>query len=409
LAERADLWAVSGSTVIVMLGQGIIAPVLPLYAADFGVSLTMIGVVLSAFALARMVLNTPLGLVADRKGRRPLLVGGPVVLAIGMAGSGFAPNVGVLIGWRFVSGVGSAMYMTGAMIYLADIAGPEQRARYLGINQAAVQLGVSIGPAIGGLISEAFGLRSPFYFVAGSAALAGLYAWFRLAETRPERPPQTDRGYRRGAGRSLLRSPGFVPVSLVALAVFLTRGTARGSLVPLMGWEVFGMSPGKLGLLLSAMSAVNLALLLPAAWIADRFGRRIAIIPSLVGTAVALVLFGLADSLPPFLVAAGVLALASSGSGPAPAAFAADTAPDEMRGLAFGIYRTAADFGLLIGPPLLGAIADAAGFGPAFYANAGLVAGVALVFAIWGRAAPRSPAPGDSGLRESREGQVSAG
>src|SRR3970040_1879000 len=66
----------SGSTVIVMLGQGIIAPVLPLYAADFGVSLTMIGVVLSAFALARMVLNTPLGLVADRQGRPPPRVAG---------------------------------------------------------------------------------------------------------------------------------------------------------------------------------------------------------------------------------------------------------------------------------------------------------------------------------------------
>jgi MFS transporter, DHA1 family, multidrug resistance protein len=389
MSDRADLWAVSGSTVIVMLGQGIIAPVLPLYAADFGVSLTMIGVVLSAFALARMVLNTPLGLVADRKGRRPLLVGGPLILAVGMAGSGFAPNIGVLIVWRFVSGVGSAMYMTGAMIYLADIAGPDQRARYLGTNQAAVQLGVSIGPAIGGLISEVFGLRSPFYFVAGSATLAALYAWFRLVETRPDRAPQTERNGKRGQWRLLLRSPGFLSVSLVAMAVFLTRGTARGSLVPLMGSEIFGMSAGKLGLLLSAMSALNLLLLPTAGWIADRFGRRIAIIPSLAGTAFALTLFGLADSLPPFLVAAGVLAVASSVSGPAPAAFAADAAPDDMRGLAFGIYRTAGDFGLLIGPPLLGAIADAVGFGPAFFVNAGLVAGVGVVFAIWGWPAPR--------------------
>ena len=389
MSERADLWAVSGSTVIVMLGQGIIAPVLPLYAADFGVSLTMIGVVLSAFALARMILNTPLGLLADRRGRRPLLVGGPLVLAIGMAGSGLAPNVGVLIAWRFVSGIGSAMYMTGAMIYLADIAGPDQRARYLGTNQAAVQLGVSIGPAIGGLIAEAFGLRAPFYFVAGSATLAALYAWFRLSETRPDGSAETGMSTKRGEWRALVRSPGFASVSLVAMVVFLTRGTARGSLVPLMGSEIFGMSAGKLGLLLSAMSALNLVLLPAAGWIADRFGRRVAIIPSLAGTAFALALFGLADSLPPFLVAAGFLAVASSVSGPAPAAFAADAAPAEMRGLAFGIYRTAGDFGLLIGPPLLGAVADAVGFGPAFFVNAGLVAGAGLVFAVWGRPAPR--------------------
>ena len=91
----------------------------------------------SMFALARLILNIPLGLLSDRYGRRILLIGGPIVTAIGMIGSGLSMSIEVLLAWRFVAGAGSAMYMTGAMIYLTDISTPETRARFIGTNQGA--------------------------------------------------------------------------------------------------------------------------------------------------------------------------------------------------------------------------------------------------------------------------------
>src|SRR5690606_32911699 len=145
-------------------------PVLPLFADQFGVGTAMIGLTLSTFALARLILNVPLGVLADRYGRRMLLISGPPVTAVGMIGSGFSQAIVQLLAWRFVAGAGSAMYMTGAQIYLADISTPENRARFIGTNQGALLLGVSIGPGVGGLIAEFWGLRAPFYVV-GLAAL----------------------------------------------------------------------------------------------------------------------------------------------------------------------------------------------------------------------------------------------
>ncbi len=369
-----------------MLGQGIVSPVLPLFADTFNVGLAAIGATMSAFALARMVLNTPLGLASDRFGRKPLLVGGPLVVAMGMVGSGLAPSIAVLIAWRFVAGVGSAMYMTGAMAFLADIATPDRRARFLGTNQAAIQLGVSAGPAIGGLVAEQYGLRAPFWVVTVFAVSAAAYSAIRLPETLKQREPgASTKGRNRGAVKALFRSRAYTSILLVIMTIFLTRGTARASLLPLEGSIEFGLGAGEIGLILSGMEAVNLLALPFTATLADRFNKRFLIIPALIGMTIALTAFALADTITWFLVAAGMQAVATSMAGPAPAAFAADSAPAEARGLAFGIYRTAGDFGLFIGPPVLGAVADASGFGAAFGANAVLVSIVAVVFWAWGR------------------------
>ncbi|MGF1666605.1 MAG: MFS transporter [Acidimicrobiia bacterium] len=371
---------------IVMLGQGIVAPVLPLFAETFNVGLVAIGATMSAFALARMVLNTPLGLASDRVGRKQLLVGGPLVVAVGMVGSGLAPSIGVLIAWRFVAGVGLAMYMTGAMAFLADIATPDRRARFLGTNQAALQLGVSVGPAIGGLMAELYGLRTPFWVVTGFAMTAAAYSALRLPETLKVREPGVStKGRNRGAVKVLFRSRAYTSILLVVMIIFLTRGTARASLLPLQGSSEFGLGAGEIGLILSGMEAINLLTLPLTASLADRFNRRFLIIPALVGMTIALSVFAAGNTLTWFLVAAGLQAIATSIAGPAPADFAADTAPAEARGLAFGIYRPAGDFGLFIGPLVLGAVADVAGFGPAFGANAVLVGVVAVVFWVFGR------------------------
>ena len=85
-----------------MAGQGVVGPVVPLYARDFGVSASVVGLTLTVFALARLILNVPAGLIADRFGRRVLLIGGPILTSIGMFGSGFANSIESLLVWRFV-------------------------------------------------------------------------------------------------------------------------------------------------------------------------------------------------------------------------------------------------------------------------------------------------------------------
>ena len=116
MKKYEQLIAICLSTVMVMAGQGIISPVLPLYADSFGVSTALVGATFAVFGLARLVTNVPAGLMADRSGRRRLLVGGPLITAVGMFGSGLAGTIWVLLVFRFVAGLGSALYMTGATI-----------------------------------------------------------------------------------------------------------------------------------------------------------------------------------------------------------------------------------------------------------------------------------------------------
>lgn len=374
--------AVSVSTALVMTGQGMAGPVLPVFAREFGVSLAAVGATVAAFGLARLLLNVPLGSLADRRGRRILLVGGPLVFAIGMTGAGLAGGIVSLTAWRFVSGAGSAMYMTGALVYLTDVSTPANRGRLIGVNQGALLFGQAIGPGLGGLIADAVGIRAPFFVIGAAGLLASIHAYFRLEETRPKNSRQH---FEHGAEtrprwREIIGSRTFLSIALVNFVIFFTRAGSKNTLMPLEGVTVLGLSVGEIGLVLTGIALINLALLSPAANFSDRHGRTRAIVPSLFGVAAALTVISLAGDVTWFLVGAGILAVSTAISGPAPAAFAADNAPEVSRGVSLGMFRTAGDVGLLVGPPLLGWIADAGGYGIAFATNAGLVAVAAVVF-----------------------------
>lgn len=383
--------AVSVSTALVMTGQGVIGPVLPIYARRFGVSLAAVGGTVAAFGLARLLLNMPLGALSDRWGRRFLLVGGPLVVSVSMVGCGLAGGIVSLTAWRFVAGAGSAMYMTGALVYLADVSTLANRARLIGFNQGALLFGQSIGPGLGGLIAEQFGIRAPFFFIAGSTLIAGVYGWARLEETRPSRRavatvadgPTAKSGLRRRL--AVLGSRAFLAVALVNFAVFFTRASSRLTMIPLAGTDRFGLGVGEVGAVLTAMAVVNLVLLPAASSAADRWGRVRVITPSMVLSAGGLALLALAGDTTVFLAGAGVLALATSIGGPAPAAFAADSVPPENRGFSLGLFRTFGDLGLMVGPPLLGFVADTGGYGWAFGVNAIVVVALTVVFvaAVW--------------------------
>jgi MFS transporter, DHA1 family, multidrug resistance protein len=397
------------ATGIIMLGQGITAPVLPLYAASFGVSVASVGLTIAAFGLARMLLNIPVGLLSDRFGRRLVLVGGPIVVAIGSLLSGTADSLWLLLVWRFLSGAGSAMYMTGATVFITDIADARSRARMMGLNQASLLAGTSMGPALGGIIAEVADFRMPFFVVAALSAICAVWAFRSIPETNTLARRTESRAADLARGSSfwretwaLMTNLPFFLISMVTLAVFLTRTGGRQTVLPLLGADEFGMSPGTIGLLFTLMSLLNLAAVPYAGSLADRFGRKAVIVPSSLVTVVSLVMFALSGSML-FLFLTGVVHGAATGfSGPAPAAYAADVAPERARGFAMGVYRTYSDIGFVVGPPLLGWLSDVGGYSGALYFNAGLVLVATALFAalaketVGPRAPTARPVPGSS-------------
>jgi DHA1 family multidrug resistance protein-like MFS transporter len=403
LIENQTLLILCATTIVVMMGHGIISPVLPLYAQSFGVGTAMIGLTITVFGAARLVVNLPAGLLSERYGRRLLLFGGPAVMALGSLGSGFAPTFGWLIASRFVSGAGSAMYMTGAIILLTDITTDENRGRLMSIYQGSLLAGVAIGPAVGGFVAEAFGLAAPFFLVAALAGLTMLWSFGRMPETaqrQREATPPPERGGGETPARqsarqsvmSVLARPGFLLVCLLTLSIFLTRTGGRLTLLPLVGENRLGMSPGTLGLVFAMMTVLNLLTLAPAGTMIDKLGRKAVIVPSALLTGAALLLFAVSGEVWVFVLAGVLHGFGTGIVGPAPAAYAADVAPAAMRGLTMSLYRTFGDAGFVIGPVLLGWLADLAGFGWALAFNAMVLVSIALLFAVFARETLRRPA-----------------
>lgn len=364
-----------------MAGQGVVGPVLPLYARDFGVSATMVGLTLTVFALARLILNIPAGLIADRFGRRVLLIGGPILTSIGMFGSGFAGDIWSLLIWRFVAGAGSAFFMSGALIYLIDIAPPDLRARYVATNQWALSVGVALGPGLGGLVAERWGLAAPFHLVGVIALFAAVYAVFRLPETRRSSSPKLkDESPAREAAR-IARSGPFLAIAFVTGTIFMTRAGTRATLVPLHADETLAWGPGELGLVFTVTGVMTLFTLWPATWATENIGRASVILFSAMTAALGTFVIGSSSTPMWFVLGNLILTLGTGTAGPAPAAFVADLFPERMRGLGVGLYRSAGDVGFVLGPPALGWLSDNASMSVAFQ-TAGCLVGAAGVYFV---------------------------
>ena len=383
LQEFEKLLVLCFATFLVMAGQGVVGPVLPLYAKDFGVSATVVGLTLTVFALARLILNVPAGIIADRFGRRILLIGGPILTSIGMFGSGFSGDIWSLLIWRFVAGAGSAFYMSGALIYLIDIAPSDRRARYVATNQWALSVGVALGPGIGGLVAERWGLAAPFHLVGAIGLVAALYAIFRLPETRNSMSADSDgtRTHLRKAS-VIIRSTPFVAIAFVTGTIFMTRAGTRATLVPLHADETLAWGPGEIGLVFTVTGVMTLFTLWPATWATENIGRASVILFS--GIAAALGTFVIASSSTPlwFVIGNVILTLGTGTAGPAPAAFVADLFPEQLRGLGIGLYRSAGDIGFVLGPPALGWLSDSASMSIAFQAAGCLVGAAGIYFVL---------------------------
>jgi MFS transporter, DHA1 family, multidrug resistance protein len=391
--RKRTLIGLTGQVFLSLLGIGIVGPVLPLYAQSFGVSAAMVGSLVTVFGLARLFTNLPAGRLADRLGRKPLLVGGMGLVSVSALLSGLAPTFAPLLAFRFIQGIGSAMQTTGAMVALSDISTIEDRGRIMSLYMGSLLLGASLGPSVGGLVGQQWGFRAPFFAYSFLALLGTLWAFFLTPETLKKGTGSRARG-KAGQGESLrdilallgklMRDGRFVAVSFVSLVIFMTRAGSRSTVLPLFA-DSIGLGPGQIGLVLTIMAAINLVAVRSAGVFADRFGRKAVIVPSAMLTAIALVVFPMSHSYGTFIAAAALWGLGTAFVGPAPAAYVADIAPEGQRGTTMGLFKTFGDVGVTLGPLILGWLSDKLSYGAAFQTNAILFVLAGLMFAVLAR------------------------
>lgn len=179
--SRSPLVIIFITIFIDLIGFGIVIPVLPLYAEQFGASEEVIGVLIAIYSAMQFVFAPILGRLSDRVGRRPVLLVSLIGTSIGFLLMGFADALWLLFVARAIDGITGGNIST-AQAYIADVTPPDQRSRGMGLIGAAFGLGFIFGPAIGGamsLISPA----APFFFAAALAAVNATALYFRLPES----------------------------------------------------------------------------------------------------------------------------------------------------------------------------------------------------------------------------------
>lgn len=177
-----------------VLGIGIIIPILPELIKEFAGGSTAaagrwFGLLAASYGAAQFLFAPVLGALSDRVGRRPVILAALFGLGADYVVMGLAPSIGWLFAGRLAAGVMGAS-ITTANAYVADISGPENRAKNFGLIGAAFGLGFIFGPALGGLLGDV-GLRLPFFAAAGLALVNCLYGYFVLPESLP--PEKRDR------------------------------------------------------------------------------------------------------------------------------------------------------------------------------------------------------------------------
>jgi len=381
--ENRRLLPIFAMIALMMSGNGLVAPILSLYAQTFSVASTLVGALITVFGVGRLLANMPAGVLSQRFRRRPMLALGPAVVVGSSIGAALAGSFPELVLWRFVQGIGSGIYMTTSAAALADNAAPDQRGRVMALYQGALLLGAGIGPGIGGLLAQNFGYTAPFWALAAVAVAALLTALFSFEESSP--PPRSRETPRAPLG--ILLQPMFAVACLASFSVFFTRTAAQWLLIPLVGHERFGLGLDQIGLALTAMAVANFAVLPWAGGFVDRWGSRSAAVLStlLLGLGVAAVAAAVSPAM--FWAAMVVIGVAGGINGPAVAAYAVDIVPRDLYGPSIGLQRTAGDAGFVIGPLAVGLLDDLTAFGHTggLVLTALVLFATALAFSRWAR------------------------
>ncbi|MGX6443373.1 MFS transporter [Neobacillus sp. K501] len=167
---------------LVMIGFGIIIPVLPFYAEKMGANPTQLGLLMAVYSLMQLIFAPIWGRLSDRIGRKPVMMIGIAGLALSFFLQALASQLWVLFAARIIGGMLSAANMPTAMAYVADITTPENRGKGMGIVGAAVGLGFVFGPAIGGVFSKS-SMSMPFYLAGASSLITLILVFFLLKES----------------------------------------------------------------------------------------------------------------------------------------------------------------------------------------------------------------------------------
>jgi len=379
-SSRGPLGVVFFTIFLDLLGFGIIIPIQPFYAEAFGASPTVVTLLGASYSLMQFVFAPFWGRLSDRYGRRPIILTSITIGAVGYLIFGLAGSLGVLFAARMLSGFGNANIAT-AQAVIADVTGPADRAKGMGLIGAAFGLGFIFGPALGGFVGQ-WGPQYPAFLAAGLGCVNLLLALRFLPETRrPTNHHEAAHRFSLERVRAALSVPGVAGM----LAVFFLVTTGFSLMEQVLGltieriWVVGG--PYALGLAQGSPASHARAALMTGQFLVvigvtaaivqggligrltRRFGEARLLVFGLGALSLSLVLIPIAGQVAPFwsLIPIGVLMAVGSGlTTPSITSALSQLSSSENQGGVLGVGQSASALGRVVGPAVSGALFEVA-------------------------------------------------
>nr|WP_283102302.1 MFS transporter [Haloplanus sp. XH21] len=260
--RSSTLYVVLACSLMGVMGVSLVSPVLPDLRPVFGISDAQVGLVITAYTLPGVFVTPFVGLVADRIGRRRVIVPLLFVFAAAGAGVAFARTFSEVLALRFLQGVGASALITLAVTLIGDVYEGRRRDAVMGVNGSTVGTGAAFYPLLGGALA---GIRwnAPFLFF-GVGALVGLFALLALAEPEAERSTDV-RAYLSRLWKVALLPEALAIFLALFVAFFLFYGAILTAL-PLLLSDVFGLGAGRIGATLSMVAVASAA-------VSSQYGR----------------------------------------------------------------------------------------------------------------------------------------
>jgi MFS transporter, DHA1 family, multidrug resistance protein len=372
-----EVTALSLIAFFVALGFGIVAPVIPMFASEFGVSALAASSVISVFAFTRLIAAPPAGAMVNRIGERRVLSWGLIIVSVSSALAGLSQNFTQLLILRGLGGFGSTMFTVAAMALLIRIVPAELRGRAASAWSGGFLIGGLAGPAVGGIF-VALSLRSPFFIYAITLLAASAVSWKHLSQAHllENANESTESALKISAA---LRSPAYLSALGTNFNVGLVRFGVLNALIPLMVIQLLDLSPAVASIAFLVSSISQASLLVYAGRLTDSHGRRISMILGNSFTVVGLAVLAFTQSPLVLILAMILMGLAGSFLSSAPTAVVGDVTHGQKSGRVVSTYQMAADFGAIFGPLLAGFLLDSSG---SFSVPFALAAGFTLIFVV---------------------------
>ena len=339
------------------MGLSIIAPILPEYAETFHVNYTLVGLVVAAFGIARMVLDLPAGFLAQRFNKKKLMLLGLILVSSSSILAGFAQNYWMLLAARIIEGLGSAIYVTTATIFIALVTTPERRGFLMSIYSGFLLLGAIFGPSFGGFIADTYGITGPFfaYAIVSASGIIPTLILPHVNNSNKEINNKIQNLYYQAWDYA--RDPRFIPVLPSIFSLFFIRTGVRSTLVPLFTNNNLGLNEFDIGILLTFAGIATACTMVPIGYISDKIGRRTPLLLSLIISAPVTVWIVFTNDFMQISIVMFVYGAIIGLSGPI-AAYVTDIAPKDKLEIYMGVYRTVGDIGFVLGPLLMGFLVD---------------------------------------------------